>query len=47
MNESEIIIQSYDGICPDCSEPIPHDVVNGQACVNCGHVFVLPSADSK
>lgn len=28
--------------CPDCGEDIPEDVVDGQACSNCGHVFYLP-----
>jgi len=27
------------GICPDCKEPIPDDIVDGQSCGNCGHVF--------
>ena len=28
-----------DGICPDCSLDIPSNTVNGDECVNCGHVF--------
>ena len=28
-----------DGVCPDCSEDIPDDCVDGQECSNCGHVF--------
>jgi hypothetical protein len=28
-----------DGSCPDCFETIPDDVVEGDDCVNCGHVF--------
>lgn len=27
------------GECPDCGEPIPKDVVEGEACCNCGHIF--------
>lgn len=27
------------GLCPDCNEPIPDNVVCGQKCGNCGHVF--------
>lgn len=35
------IKESYEnGECPDCGEPIPNDVVAGQACSRCGHVFV-------
>lgn len=34
------IKNSYeDGICPDCGEDIPDDVVEGQACENCEHAF--------
>ena len=25
--------------CPDCGEEIPEDVVSGQACKNCEHIF--------
>ena len=25
--------------CPDCGEDIPKDVIEGDACSNCGHVF--------
>jgi hypothetical protein len=40
---SKIIRGSYpDRECPDCGEPIPLDVAEGDACSNCGHVFVLP-----
>lgn len=28
-----------DGKCPDCFEQIPDDVVKGDKCPNCGHVF--------
>lgn len=27
------------GKCPDCAEDIPDNVVEGQSCINCGHVF--------
>lgn len=40
--DSEKIIDAYDGFCPDCSDDIPSDVQDGQACENCGHVFCLP-----
>ena len=34
------IKNSYeDGVCPDCGEEIPDDVVDGQECENCDHVF--------
>lgn len=29
----------HNGECPDCGETIPDDVVEGQACANCEHVF--------
>ncbi len=28
-----------DGVCPDCQEDIPDDIVEGGECSNCGHVF--------
>jgi hypothetical protein len=28
-----------DGVCPDCQQEIPDDVVEGEACSNCEHVF--------
>lgn len=38
--------ESYEnGECPDCGETIPDDVVSGQACVNCGHVFTEERPD--
>jgi len=41
--ESQRIRKSYpDEECPDCGEPIPKNVVDGQACKNCGHVYYLP-----
>lgn len=27
------------GVCPDCQEPIPNEVEEGESCNNCGHVF--------
>jgi uncharacterized Zn finger protein len=34
------IKESYpNGECPDCGEEIPDDVVAGDECKNCGHVF--------
>lgn len=32
----------HDGECPDCGEHIPDDVVPGEQCKNCPHIFVLP-----
>ena len=41
--ESYKIIRSYDeGLCPDCGVGIPNEVVQGQACFNCGHIFLVP-----
>ena len=38
--ESELIRSAYrKGQCPDCQEPIPEWVVDGENCFNCGHVF--------
>ena len=34
-----------DGVCPDCDTGIPEDVVDGQSCENCDHVFCLPKPD--
>ena len=34
-----------DGVCPDCDTGIPEDVVDGQSCENCDHVFCLPRDD--
>jgi hypothetical protein len=32
--------ESYpDGLCPDCQEPIPDDVAEGESCANCDHAF--------
>jgi hypothetical protein len=27
------------GECPDCQNDIPNDVVDGQSCITCDHVF--------
>lgn len=39
--ESLSILNSYDGVCPDCGEEIPVTVQNDEACDNCGHVFCV------
>lgn len=40
FSDSELIKDSYEGgVCPDCQENIPDDVMEGQECDNCGHVF--------
>ena len=44
MNEyikQDDLISSYyeDGCCPDCGNEISNDVVAGDSCFNCGHVF--------
>lgn len=31
--------QYDDGECPDCGEGIPGNIVDGERCSNCGHVF--------
>jgi DNA-directed RNA polymerase subunit RPC12/RpoP len=40
--ESQLIRESYDEECPDCSYPIPGNVTEGDECEYCGHVFCLP-----
>lgn len=30
---------AYDGVCPDCGEPMPPDIQEGEECCQCGHVF--------
>jgi DNA repair exonuclease SbcCD ATPase subunit len=46
MTESEKIKDAYiDGVCPDCQEPIPDDVVEGEGCKNCSHSFWLDDSD--
>jgi hypothetical protein len=48
MTESEQIKDAYvDGVCPDCQDPIPDDIVEGGECINCGHVFWLDDSDEK
>ena len=40
---AEIIMEQYvDQECPDCGEPIPEDIGDGEECINCGHVFYAP-----
>jgi hypothetical protein len=36
---SNPVWNAYDGVCPDCGEPIPEGIQEGQECCNCGHVF--------
>lgn len=44
---SLVIKNSYeDGVCPDCGEFIPDDVVDGQNCQHCPHVFFYPRPDA-
>lgn len=45
LNSEEIKASYPDGVCPDCGDEIPTDVVDGDACSNCGHVFVVPRPD--
>ena len=41
--QSRVIRESYENsVCPDCGEDIPTNVVDGQACENCGHGFFDP-----
>jgi DNA-directed RNA polymerase subunit RPC12/RpoP len=43
---SEKIRMSYHcGECPDCQSMIKKNVVEGDECPNCGHVFGLPRPD--
>lgn len=45
--ESNSIKASYpDGECPDCGEPIPSDVQEGDTCCNCGHTFCIERNNS-
>lgn len=40
--EAKEIKDSYENkVCPDCKIDIPNNVVSGEACVNCGHVFYV------
>lgn len=42
------IKDSYpNGECPDCGEAIPDDVVEGQACSNCEHVFTTEQPNDE
>lgn len=42
---SKKVIDSYkDGRCPDCCLEINYSVQEGEACVNCGHVFYSQDA---
>ena len=35
-----LVKSSYEnGVCPDCHEKIPNNVVAGDCCTNCDHVF--------
>jgi Zn finger protein HypA/HybF involved in hydrogenase expression len=37
---SENVKDAYpDGKCPDCGEPIPDNIIGGDKCSNCGHIF--------
>lgn len=46
---SEVYLSYHGGECPYCGQNIPVDVVEGQKCDNCGHVFFLqgPADDNK
>jgi hypothetical protein len=35
-----------DCLCPDCQDDIPDDAVEGEECLNCGHVFVYDHEDA-
>ena len=44
-NPINIVKEAYEGgVCPDCHQVIPNDVVDGQACANCDFVFRAPEA---
>ena len=36
-----------DGACPDCFNDIPDDAKYGDQCVNCTHVWTLPSTSEE
>jgi hypothetical protein len=39
---------SYEyGECPDCYELIPDTIKEGEACLNCGHIFCAEKEDRK
>jgi hypothetical protein len=38
--KSQNPVRAYkNGACPDCGEPLPEGVQDGDSCCNCGHVF--------
>jgi uncharacterized Zn finger protein (UPF0148 family) len=40
------VLNSYpDKECPDCGEPLPEVVQEGDACCQCGHVFYTERKD--
>ena len=39
MPTSQDILDQYNNECPDCGDSIKLDVVDGDECENCGHVF--------
>lgn len=40
MDNSNAVRNSYPNKeCPDCGENIPYDVIDGEECENCGHIF--------
>jgi hypothetical protein len=42
--ESQLILESYVGEeYPDCGEAIPRNVLTGDECANCGHIFTAQS----
>lgn len=46
LREPNLIQDSYPNKeCPDCGEPIPEDLQEGQDCRNCGHIFCLEKKD--
>lgn len=42
MPDNALLAAYPDQECPDCGEPIPDTAVEGDECVNCGHVFSTP-----
>lgn len=43
---ADLVKKCYpDGICPDCADPIPDEAVEGDECVNCGHIFGVDEWD--
>lgn len=39
MKQNKIKKLYENGECPDCGDMIPNNVVEGDACAGCGHVF--------